>query len=154
MSSIQSDVNITSKLNSTEGLYMPLYENSIEVYVILVINILVFLIGTTGNAQVIRYFGCHFKPRRRGVAGGRSAEYAALLIHLALSDMIHTIAMPLHFVYAVLSDHVWHLGKFLCVVMAGAGPISILVSFWILVRLVTTFKSSGAILVLVKLLIP
>ena len=64
----------------------------------------------------------------------RSLQYNTFVIHLAVTDLIYSVATTTNFIYALVGSDDWTLGTAMCVIINGLGPVPITVSAWLLVR--------------------
>ena len=86
--------------------------------------VILFLLGTIGNIFIIVYYGSKSKSRR--------GKYTLFLVHLAITDLVACIFVPVYNLPIELTGH-WYYGRFLCkyTIFAPSG-ITIYSSCWIL----------------------
>ena len=87
----------------------------------------------------MRYYAWYEKKSTRWsvtIPMSRTLQYNAIILHLAGTDLIYTVGTTTNFIYDLVGSNEWTLGKQMCVIISGLGPIPITVSAWILVRYV------------------
>ena len=87
---------------------------------------IVFLIGVPGNAMVIYVLGLCRKQHR-------SSNGNVFIVNLAVADILASATVPLVIIHDLLSNGKWNLGSFLCYLLPGLNPVTLVASSWALV---------------------
>ena len=127
------DVNatVTTLPNSTTGLAKPAPGSSYDVKTILlaVALCLIIFVGTIGNGFVCYFFGV--KRRNKWTIPDR------LFLYLGIVDLLSSLVNPAFFLYVELTRYSkWHFGRVACKVIAPFGPITTLLSAF-LIQIIT-----------------
>ena len=89
-----------------------------------IIYTLIFLLGTFGNGSVIYTLGIKRRKTRK--------QGHELIVALAVTDFLSSIAMPFVMINDLASDFRWHLGEVGCIIFPGLNSIFLFASAWIL----------------------
>ena len=118
--------------NVTSSSYIPEQFQVVD-YILLLLYSMVVVIGVGGNSLVISWFSSY---KNKGKPG------SALVIVLAMNDLIASIITPLYGIHLMVSFKTkpylaWHLGKKLCGTFQASTTLVWLATPWLLVAIAT-----------------
>lgn len=93
-------------------------------YLLYIVNVVVFILGTSGNGFIIYWLGFRQKHLRGG---------DAFIVALAGTDLFAAITTPIYLVNQLRNNAMWTFGALACKVAIGMVLVPVMASAWILV---------------------